>query len=467
MLALAVAVLHHAARLPDLTPDDPSAPVLRIPETFPTFRTGMHFLLPVVTLIWCLMVEGLSAGLSAFWACAAMIFIVLTQKPLLAFFRGGAPAQMRRMFLEGARDLYEGMATGARNMIAVGVATAAAGIIVGTISQTGLGQMMTEIVEALSGGSLFIMLLLTALISLVLGMGIPTTATYIVVSGIMAGVVTELGRQQGLVVPPIAVHLFVFYFGILADITPPVGLAAFAVAAIAGGDPFRTGWQAFLYSTRTLILPFFFIYNTKLLLIGVDHPLEALANLSLAVAAVILFSSGLQGYFRTRSRWYESAVLLVLSTLLLVPTQWLDLLYPRYSELPAAQLEGVFAEAEPGSGVRLYVAGENKFGEPKHYYVHLTVPDVASAKERLAALGLTLTMRRGRVIVDDLDFSGTAMQAGLDFGNRIEKIFTPAPRPSREWAYGVVFVLAGLIFLVQHLRAHRARITHASRRHHV
>ena len=113
------------------------------------------------------------------------------------------------------------------------------------------------------------MLLLVALMSLILGMGLPTTANYIVVSSLMAPVIVSVGGQSGLIVPLIAVHLFVFYFGILADDTPPVGLAAFAAAAISQGDPIRTGVQGFAYDIRTAVLPFIFIFNTDLLLIDV------------------------------------------------------------------------------------------------------------------------------------------------------------------------------------------------------
>jgi TRAP-type uncharacterized transport system fused permease subunit len=131
----------------------------------------------------------------------------------------------------------QGFVNGARNMIGIGVATSAAGIVVGTVTLTGIGLVMTEFVEFISGGNLMLILLFTAVISLILGMGLPTTANYIVVSTLMAPVIVELGAQNGLIVPLIAVHLFVFYFGILADDTPPVGLAAFAAAGISGGIP--------------------------------------------------------------------------------------------------------------------------------------------------------------------------------------------------------------------------------------
>ena len=122
--------------------------------------------------------------------------------------------------------------------VSIGVATAAAGLIIGTVSLTGAHQVIGELVEALSGGNLILMLLLVALMCLILGMGLPTTANYIVVSSLMAPVIVSVGAQSGLIVPLIAVHLFVFYFGILADDTPPVGLAAFAAAQSVKATPF-------------------------------------------------------------------------------------------------------------------------------------------------------------------------------------------------------------------------------------
>ncbi|MBN67520.1 MAG: C4-dicarboxylate ABC transporter, partial [Rickettsiales bacterium] len=221
-----IALMKYASRYPELEQDDPDADIVALPETGPTVKTGLHYLIPVVVLIWCLMVERLSPGLSAFWASAIMIFILVTQKPIMNFFRPDKKAAQG--FKDGFADLQDGLISGARNMIGIGVATAAAGIIVGTVSLTGIGQIMTEVVEVLSGGSLFLVLVFTAIISLILGMGLPTTANYIVVASIMVGVVQELGVQHGLIVPAIAIHLFVFYFGIMADVTPPVGLASFA-----------------------------------------------------------------------------------------------------------------------------------------------------------------------------------------------------------------------------------------------
>ena len=122
-------------------------------------------------------------------------------------------------------------------------------------------------------------------------MGLPTTANYIVVSSLMAGGVVEFGAQNGLIVPLVAVHMFVFYFGIMADVTPPVGLASFAAAAISKADPLKTGFQAFYYTIRTALLPFLFIFNTDLLLINVG-PYQAVFVFIFALIAMLLFAAG-------------------------------------------------------------------------------------------------------------------------------------------------------------------------------
>src|SRR5512133_352621 len=262
-----VAIVRQVSKEPDLTIDAPDAEMLELPPVKETFLAGLHYLLPVVLLIWSLLVEALSPGLSAFYASLSLVVILLTQKSLLAYFRG-QPKPLSRV-KDGWKDLIEGLQLGARNMIGIGIATACAGIIVGTVSVTGLGLVMTDLVEVISAGSLIGMLALVAVVCLILGMGMPTTASYIIVSTLMAPVIVELGSQNGLVVPLVAAHMFVFYFGLMADVTPPVGLASFAAAAIAKADPIKTGITAFWYSIRTCILPFMFIFNNELLLIGI------------------------------------------------------------------------------------------------------------------------------------------------------------------------------------------------------
>ena len=158
------------------------------------------------------------------------MIIILTQNVVSAGRHGSTP--LGRALVRGIGQIYDGLVAGARNMIGIAIAVAAAGIIVGSVSSTGLSNAMIGVVEAISAGNVFILLGLTAVLCLVLGMGLPTTANYLVVASLMAGVVVELGNAAGLVLPLIAVHLFVFYFGLMADSTPPVCLAAYAAAAI-------------------------------------------------------------------------------------------------------------------------------------------------------------------------------------------------------------------------------------------
>ena len=320
-LLIYLATLKVAAKsqdLGDLLADDPSTRDIPAREIL---VQGLHFLVPIVVLLWCVLIERLSPALSAFWGTMAILFVILTQEPLKNYFRGEAWTNSH--WGVGFRAALSGMIQGAENMISIGVATAAAGLIIGTVSLTGAHQVIGELVEALSGGNLILMLLLVALMCLILGMGLPTTANYIVVSSLMAPVIVSVGAQSGLIVPLIAVHLFVFYFGILADDTPPVGLAAFAAAAISQGDPIRTGIQGFAYDIRTAILPFIFIFNTDLLLIDVTW-IQGIIIFIVAASAMMLFGAATQGFWMVKSRWWETVALLLIAFTLVRPGYWID-----------------------------------------------------------------------------------------------------------------------------------------------
>ena len=194
LAAVAAGLMWYGARFPELELDDPNAPIIALPEVGPTVKSGLHFLLPILVLVWCLMVERLSPALSAFWATVLMIAILLTQRQLFALFRGNGQS-MGDASRQGAGELFDGMVTGARNMIGIGIATATAGIVVGTVTLTGIGLVMSAFVEFLSGGNLIVMLLLVAVLSLILGMGLPTTANYIVVSSLMARGAADRGAS--------------------------------------------------------------------------------------------------------------------------------------------------------------------------------------------------------------------------------------------------------------------------------
>ena len=441
------------SRYPELEVDDPNAPIVRLPEVGPTVKSGLHFLLPVVVLIWCLMVERLSPGLSAFWASVFMVVILLTQRPLFALFRG--QTDLNAQVWRGFHDLREGLIAGARNMIGIGIATATAGIIVGAVSQTGVGLVLADLVEILSLGNILLMLILTAVLSLILGMGLPTTANYIVVSSLLAPVIVTLGQQSGLIVPLIAVHMFVFFFGIMADVTPPVGLASFAAAAISGGDPIKTGLVAFFYSLRTAVLPFLFIYNTDLLLINVNW-LHGVGIFIVATIAMLLFAAAMQGYFFTRSRWYESALLLLIAFTLFRPGFWMDLMSPPYAELAPAQLLVEADKIAPGTPIRLHVDGLDDVGRPISFVAVLTMGSGATGLDRLTSAGLELSENNGKLLVDNVRFNSAAANAGLEFDQRIIGVLTPLEQPRKEWLWIPAFLALGLVIHLQRRRARNA-----------
>ena len=443
LLAGYLALLWFGARQPVLELDDPNSPVFELPAAAPTLKSGLHYLLSIVVLIWCLMVEQLSPGLSAFWATLFMIFVMLTQRPISAMFRG--EGSLSSAFGLGVRELLDGLATGARNMIGIGVATAAAGIIVGTVSLTGIGLVMTELVELLSGGNLMLMLVLVAIISLILGMGLPTTANYIVVSTLMAPVVVELGAQSGLIVPLIAVHMFVFYFGLMADVTPPVGLASFAAAAIAKSDPIKTGVTAFFYSMRTAILPFLFIFNTQLLMIGLDGPFHLLLTVVSATVAMLVFAAATQGYFLVRSRWYESAALLLVAFTLFRPGFWWDMVYPPYENVPASQLTQLIEAAPANTSKRLWIEGINLDGKEIKKGVLLPLGEAGPARERLKNAGLMVMPEGDRIRIMQVKFGSRAEKLGFEQGFEVVAVEMPADRPDKEWMFlAAALLLAGV-----------------------
>lgn len=450
LLAAYVFLLWVGSRQPDLPLDDPNAPVFELPEIAPTVRSGLHYLLAVVVLIWCLMVEQLSPALSAFWATMFMIFIILTQKPVIGLLRGNAA--LAESFKAGVKDLVDGLETGARNMIGIGVATAAAGIIVGTVSLTGVGLVMTEIVELLSGGNLMLMLVLVAVISLILGMGLPTTANYIVVSTLMAPVVVELGAQSGLLVPLIAVHLFVFYFGLMADVTPPVGLASFAAAAIARHDPIKVGITAFYYSMRTAILPFLFIFNTQLLMIGIDGPLHMVLTVVSAVTAMLVFAAATQGYFLVKTRWYETLALLLVCFTLFRPGFWMDMIHPPFDNVSGDKIVETIEKAPANSRQRVWIQGLNLDGAEVKKGVLLPLGEAGDVKARLKSSGMTVMADPQGIKVMAVAFGSTAEKLGVEQGFLINAAEVPADRPDKEWFYIPAALLLAWVMAMQRRR---------------
>ncbi len=446
-----------ASKQPDLKVDPPDAPILELPHAGNVAVTGLYFILPIVILIWCIIIERLSPALSALWATVAMIVVVLTQDALKAFFRGSG--NYGAAFKVGLGHWIEGMIAGSRNMISIAVATGAAGIIVGTISLTGAHQVVGEFVEFLSGGSLILMLILVALMSLILGMGLPTTANYIVVSSLMAPVIITLGAQSGLIVPLIAVHLFVFYFGILADDTPPVGLAAFAAAAISGGDPIKTGIQGFAYDIRTALLPFLFIFNTELLLIDVSVA-KAFFVFGVAVIAMMLFASATQGFMFVRNKIWESVVLLLVAFTLFRPGFWLDMVSPPYNLHSPDQIYQVIDEIPANGELMLVVSGPDfDTGEVGSTTILVPLAEATSAETRLKDAGLAVTVQEGKAMIEE-PFPGTPYFESLGksfdyYGDepvQVAEVRQAADRIVKEVFYIPAILLLAVVILLQRRR---------------
>lgn len=301
-----------------------------------------------------------------------------------------------------------------------------------------------------------LILFFTAIISLILGMGLPTTANYIVVSSLMAPVIVELGAQNGLIVPLIAVHLFVFYFGILADDTPPVGLAAFAAAGISGGDPIRTGIQGFGYDIRTAILPFLFIFNTELLMIGIGTWFHLILVIVASVIAMLVFAAATQRFFITKNRIWETAALLLIAFTLFRPGFFWDKMFPPYIEKPGTQILEIVESLEPGALLRLNVKGETMNGDEYIKALMLTIGDAETGADRLNEIGLEVRNEDGKVLVDNVVFASNAEKMGIDFDQEILMIQMPSKRLPKQIMFIPAIGLLALVYLLQKRRSRNA-----------
>jgi len=297
-----------------------------------------------------------------------------------------------------------------------------------------------------------IMLGLTAVICLILGMGMPTTASYVIVATLMAPVVVDLAAQNDLAIPLVAVHLFVFYFGLMADVTPPVGLAAYAAAAIAGADPIRTGIQAFRYEIRTGLLPFIFIFENQILMIGIHGAGEFVLVVTSAILAMFMFVAATQGYFLARNKWYETVALLLVCFTLFRPSFWMDMIYPPFVAVPATQIESLATNAANDATLRIRAEGETTGGKTVEKIIRLPLGAPGPATERLKRIGLTIKTEGDKVLVDDIAFRSVANRLGLDLDWEIKSIEVPAERPAREWMFVPAILLLGLVVLLQRAR---------------
>jgi TRAP transporter 4TM/12TM fusion protein len=456
-----VLLVRVAARYPQRT-TQAGGDQLEVPEALPTLLGGLYYLLPVVVLLWCLAVERFSAERSVLWAIIATVFMVLTRRPLLAYFTGNG--ETVSTFIDGIRDLINGLAGGARTVAAIAVALAAAGFIVGIVSLTGIGLVMTSVISTISGGNFTIALVLTAVLCVVLGMGLPTTANYIVVIAVMAEPLVVLASHAGIDLPLIAVHLFVFYFGLLSGTTPPVSVDSFAGAAVAQSDPLKTAVQAFFYDIRTSILPFVFIFNSEIILIGVHSIWHLALVTAVSVLAIIVFVAATQRYFLVRNKIWETPLLIVVAIALLRPSIFLDPIYAPFNEVPVTDVAAVVEKQPADDGIRLFVHGQDFSGQTVDRIAFLPLgPSGQSGIDRLwNNAGIMLSKTGPKVTIDNVRLNSPAQKAGLDSGWSVDRVEAPAQRPAKDWIYIPALALLGIVVLLQLRRRGRERRAMAS-----
>src|SRR5688500_9722009 len=455
LAALYAYSVYVAAKCPDLPTDiDVDNPVL--PDTWPTVKAGLHFLIPIGVLIWALMIEELSPALSAFWATATLIVLMATHRPLTSLFR--KKKNIAAEAKSGAADVIHGLNDGARNMISIAIATATAGIIVGGITLTGLGFRMTDFVEVVSMGNVVLMLLFTAFVCLVLGLGVPTTANYILVATLMAPVIVELGAQSGYVIPLIAVHLFVSYYGIMGDITPRLVLATLAAAAMSCESAIESAIQGAAHALRSVVLPFVFVFNPMLLLIYVRGWWDVFLVAFACTDASLVFAAATMAWFPTRCKWWESLLLALAVALLFRPDFFMDRISPEYREVPAAQVFDVVKAAGEDESVVMVIKGTTLEGEEiaKTVAVQLASPP-GDGRKRLAQAGLTITALGPQVQVAAVRFGSAARKSGFAQGFEVAAVKVPTDRPSEHWVYIPALALVAFVWFLQRARTRRVK----------
>ena len=415
-------------------------PDSEIPPLGKTFLGGIHFLIPIFILVYLLLVERWTAASSVFYSILSLMIIIIIREILDAKKNNLNIVNALKL---GFNKVVGGLERGAINMISVAIAIATAGIIVGAVSSTGLSNNLIVIVEAISGGNVITLLLLTALLCIILGMGLPTTANYLVVAALMAQVVVEVGNASGYIFPLIAIHLYVFYYGLMADVTPPVGLASYAAAAISRADPIKTGIQAFWYSLRTGILPIVFIFNNELLLIGIESFWHGLLVVSTSLIAILVFTAATQGWFINRLRWYEIIIFIIISMSLFRPGYILDKFSPKFENKQINVQEISSIKLDPSRDVHIKVTRRTEYGD--RYRLFVIEKKSFENEYSLEEAGIVLADIEGRITIDNLKWNGLAKKMGVETGDVISEFkIENLDRPNKA----VIYPFSLLIFLL-------------------
>ena len=402
-----------------------------VPLLKKTFLSGLHFLIPIFVLIFLLVYLRFTASYSIFYATIALIAVNLLNKII-----------KERNFSDAIKIWYNqtkiGFQKGAINMVAVGIAIATAGVIVGAVGSTGLSTNLIIVIESVAKDNVAILIILTIVLCLLLGMGLPTTANYVVVASLMSMVLIDVGNASGYIFPLIAVHLFVFYFGLMADVTPPVGLASYAAAGISGGDPLRTGIQAFWYSLRTGILPVVFLFNHELLLIGVNNIWHGILVITTSLAGILIFTSATQRWFFNKLKVYEIIIFLIISISLLSPEFVLNKFYPKYDFINLENHGSISFNKE--RDVFIKVTRESQYGE--RYKLFVIEKNSFEKNYSLEEYGISLIDKKNKIIVDNLKWNSLAKKSGIELDDYISELKVEnLERPSKYFVYPIAIIL--------------------------
>ena len=396
-----------------------------VPNLKKTFLSGLHFLIPIFILIYLLVYLRFTAAYSIFYATISLIIVNLFN----LFVKHSNFKDALKLWFN---QTIVGFQKGAINMVAVGIAIATAGIIVGAVGSTGLSTNLIIVIESVAKDNVIILILLTIILCLLLGMGLPTTANYVVVASLMSMVLVDVGNASGFIFPLIAVHLFVFYFGLMADVTPPVGLASYAAAGISGGDPLKTGVQAFWYSLRTGVLPIVFLFNHELLLIGIENIWHALLVISTSLIGILVFTSATQAWMFSRLKWHEILIFLIISISLLSPEFILNKFYPKFNYKDLNVVHNL--KFEPNKEIYIKITRLSEYGE--RYKLFVVKRNSFKKDFDLEEYGVNLIKENDKIIVDTLKWNGKAKKAGFKTGDYITEFkIENLDRPNKFFVY--------------------------------
>jgi len=408
----------------------------KLPKLKETFLSGLHFLIPIFVLIYLLVYLRLTASYSIYYATISLVFVNLLYKIVISRRKNNYKENLSIWY----NETVVGLQKGAINMIAVGVAIATAGVIVGAVGSTGLSTNLIIVIESIAKDNVIILLFLTIILCLLLGMGLPTTANYVVVASLMSMVLVDVGNASGYIFPLIAVHLFVFYFGLMADVTPPVGLASYAAAGISGGDPLKTGVQALWYSLRTGILPIVFLFNHELLLIGIENIWHGILVIITSLIGILVFSAATQGWFINKLRWFEIIIFFVISISFLSPEFVLNKFYPKFNYINLNHASTITFQSK--KDVHIKITRPSPYGE--RYKLFEIKKGTFDEEFNLEKYGLNFVEKEGKIIVDTLDWKGEAKKSGLKVDDIVTELKTENfDRPNKDVVY--IFSLILLI----------------------